>query len=241
MAFPNNGAPQRKQLPLDDQRMKLYGAVVSGATKRPVLTFGYVTRKFVANMASITVKTQVPNDANNGNIKAEIPMALMYSIRETAMDLLTLPGAQERIRGLYTDFLAGKKMDQPVKYASLIVGKEDDGRLYLALVSRNRPSIKFHIAPDDFFREVTKDGQEMNTSEYYSQYARGYMNMIFGVYDNLTQSEFIGWTPNDNQQGNNQNGNGNNNQYSGGGNNQSGGQQGNWSNNNDAGGDDLWV
>lgn len=243
MAFNGGGAPQRKQIPLDDQRMKLYGAIVQGASKRPVLTFGYVTRKFVANMASITVKTQVPNDANNGNIKAEIPMALMYSIRETINDMLALPGAQERIRGLYTDFLAGKKMDQPVKYASLIIGKEDDGRIYLALVARNRPSIKFHIAPDDFFREITKDGQEMNTTEYYAQYARGYMNMVFGVYDNLTQSEFIGWSP-DNANGNNQNGGNGNNQYSGGGNNSQnngGGNGGGWGGNNDNGGDDLWV
>lgn len=251
MAFNGGGAPQRKQIPLDDQRMKLYGAIVQGATKRPTLTFGYVTRKFVANMASITVKTQVPNDANNGNIKAEIPMALMYSIRETINDMLALPGAQERIRGLYTDFLAGKKMDQPVKYASLIIGKEDDGRIYLALVARNRPSIKFHIAPDDFFREVTKDGAEMNTTEYYAQYARGYMSMIFDVYGNLTQSEFIGWSPDNANggQGANQNGGGNNNQYSGGNNqNQNGGGGGNggWGgndggNNGGGGGDDLWV
>jgi len=251
MAFPQGNAPQRKQLPLDDQRMKLYGTPVQGATKRPVLTFGYVTRKFVANMASITVKTQVPDDKNNGLIKAEIPMALMYSIRETINDMLTLQGAQEKIRGLYTDFLMGKKMDAPVKAVSLIIGKEEDGRVYLALVSRNRPSIKFHIAPDDFFREVMKDGQEMNTAEYYSQYARGFMNMILGVYDNLTQSEFIGWSPNGdggNAGGGNQNGGGNNN-YSGGGgqsggnNNSNGGGQsgGGWGGGNDSGGDDLWV
>ena len=242
-------APQRKQLPFDDQRMKLYANPVQGATKRPTLTFGYVTRKFVANMASITVRTQVPNDKNNGVIKAEIPMSSMYSIFETVKEILALPGAQERSRRLYTDFLMGKKTDQPVPYANLIVGKEEDGRVYIALVAKNRPNIKFHVAPDDFIREVTRDGQEMNTVEYYAQYGRGYFGLIADVYAWVVNSEFIGWSP-DNGGGNGGNGGngggnnwgGGNNGGNGGGNNNGGGNSG-WGGGNDSNdsGDDLWV
>lgn len=239
-------APQRKQLPFDDQRYKLYAAPVQGAAKRPTLTFGFVTRNFVANCASITVRTQVPNDKNNGVIKAEMPMPDLYGIMETIKEITSLPGAQERSRRLYTDFLMGKKTDQPVPYANLIVGKEDDGRVYIALVSKNRPSIKFHVAPDDFIREVTRDGQEMNTVEYYAQYARGYFSMIKDVYAWCINSEFIAWNPNSNNNNNNNGGgnnggnnwNGGNNNNGGGGNNNGGGNSG-WGNNDDAGGD-LW-
>lgn len=236
--------PQREQTPLDDQRAKLYGTPAQPSHKRPVMTFGYVGKKYTAGCASITVKTNVPDDKNYGKIEAVIPMAQLYGVFEQIRNLTKLEGAQERSTRLFTDFMMGKKTDTPVAYANLIVGKEEDGRVYIALISRNRPAFKFYMCPDDFFRCIT-NGEEMNTAEFYAWNAVGYVNMIQGIFDNLVTTKFVPWVPDN---GGNGGGNKNNNysggnQNSGGGNNgggNSGGGNGGWGGNDGGGSGDLW-
>lgn len=221
--------PQRKQLPFDDQRAKLYAPPAQGSTKRPTLTWGFSTRKFVANSATITVKTQVDGDKNFGRIDATIPMPQLYTMFRLIDNVIKTPGEQSRSIRIYTDFLAGKKTDSPVPVSNFIVGKESDGRVYLALVAKNRPNFKFYMTPDDFYRLVV-DGQEMSTEEYYAACAEGYMRYIQDIFASVVNSEFVAWEPNGG------NGGGNNNGYSGGGN-----QSNNQSWGNDSGGDEpLW-
>lgn len=203
-------AEQKKQLPFEDRRNKLYGPAVQGGKGRPTLTFGYVTRKFVNNMASITVKTNVPDDKDYGRITAEFPMAQMYTIFEMIEKAAREANYEQQSIRVYTDFAAGKKTDQPFPKANLIIGKEDDGRVYIALVAKNRPNIKFHIGPEEFYKLVV-NGQELTTAEYYGMYATGYIKMIRAIYDNVVSTEFIPWYPDNNGGGNNNNGGGGNN------------------------------
>lgn len=226
---------QREQNPFDDQRAKLYAQPVQGSSKRPTLTFGIVTRKFTANMASITVKTQVPDDKNFGKIEAVIAMKDMYGLLEQVKRVAMNSGPTERTFRIYIDFAMGKKADKPFPGSAIQVGKEEDGRVYLSVTAKNRPAIKFHICPDEFFRQVV-DGVEQTTEETYQCNAMGYVQFVSGIYAHLVPTKFVGWYPDGGGQGGNGNsGNG------GGGNSGSGnGGGGSWGGDDNSSDGGLW-
>lgn len=217
--------PVKRQTYLDDLRAKLFAQPLQGGTKRPILTFGFVTRKYDTNCAEIKIKTNVPNDADNGQIKVVVPMRDLFGYFRSIESMAKQPGKQERSIRVYATFAKGGKVD-PYPAAMIHMGKEDDGRMYIAVTKKNRPNIKFYMCPDEMYRLVV-NGEELTTEQMYAENALGYIDMIRGIFQTIMDRDYVAWeNPYTNGGGNNgggqrggNGGGGNNN--SGGGNNQS--------------------
>lgn len=227
--------PVKRQTYLDDLRAKLFAKPLQGGTKRPILTFGFVTRKYDTNCAEIKIKTNVPNDADNGQIKVVVPMPDLFGYFRAIQNMATQSGKQERSFRVYATFAKGGKVD-PYPAAMIHLGKEDDGRMYIAVTKKNRPNIKFYMCPDEMYRLVV-NGEELTTEQTYAEYALGYIDMIRGIYQTIMDRDFVPWeNPHNNGGGQRGNGGGNGGgNWNGGGNSNSGGSQSNNSYD-----DDVW-
>lgn len=120
---------------------------------------------FKKNDPIITVRTNIPGDANNdfGRIQAQIPLDYFYTVLEM---LVYAANATEPFRWAYEHkdkkFIGqGKMTDGPVLIYRLIVGREESGVVFLSIVQEKRPNIKFSFLNNTKTTFKDNDGNEM--------------------------------------------------------------------------------
>lgn len=231
MAF--NNLPPRKKIALDNRKLSLFAPCPSAPGKTASLSW-----RLVSNNPRITVYTNDPADMTekngNGLIAAALDapiffmlMRLMYNIIDAA------PGTKEKIENKNFIFPGGKRSEKPVVVSEIIVGKDDDGVVFISVVAydKQRPRIKFELLPSEFHSLYHQNGQQFTKGEASALYARGYIQCLEGLMSHLLVTEWV--EPEKKDNGNNRNGGGNR-----GGNNQRQ-QQSSDGGNDFGGGDDL--
>ncbi|AEH03488.1 hypothetical protein AVT69_gp062 [Pseudomonas phage PhiPA3] len=163
---------------------------VEGAQKRPSLRFGVF-----GNVPRISVKTNVPNDLNNGKIDFRCDLATFAAAMTYADDLVNdKPGVpQERKFIFQDDFVAGKKMDKVIPITSLVIGREaSTGRIYIAVLStqQQRPKIKFYFGPSKFHNILNGDGSQISPKEMSEAYAAGFLKPATAIVYHMMVSAF---------------------------------------------------
>lgn len=117
------------------------------------------------NNPIITVRTNIPADANNdyGRLQANVPLDKFYMflemLRHAAMTDQPFRWAYEHKDRKFIG--PGKMTDGPVTIYRLVVGREENGVVFWSLVLEKRPNIKFSFLPDtkSIFKDA--DGNEM--------------------------------------------------------------------------------
>lgn len=117
------------------------------------------------NDTTIIVRTNAASDAanNHGRIVAEVPTPYFYTIMEMLKKaaLSDIP-----VRWCYEHkdrkFIGqGKMTDGPVLHHRIIVGRGEDGVVYLSVTQEKRPNIKFTFLNDNKSNFKDNDGNEM--------------------------------------------------------------------------------
>lgn len=138
---------------LDVMSTWVFGEPAEGATKRPQFRV-----KVMGNVPRLMVKTQVPNDKNNGRIDFNLDLPTFTSILHVIEEIVK--GNREKAEFQYIDdFVGGKKLDQKIVVSRLLVGRGDNGRIYIAIIGHERPKIRFYFGPSQYHNAVV-DGQE---------------------------------------------------------------------------------
>ena len=182
----------------------------------------------------IVVRTQDPNDKDNnyGTIVAPmdpIIMSVLSDIIRQAAD--AEPGWRQKITNKST-WHNGQKLQEPTRINDIIVGKDSEGCVYIALHEDNRPNLRFLFGPSSFHYLIKNDGSPLSKAELSVLFAKGYANMVMqavgtiigyssyaGVYKEHEGEKNTSYRPNNN--GGN---------YSNGGNRGNWGNKGNWNN-----------
>lgn len=182
----------------------------------------------------IVVRTQDPNDKDNnyGTIVAPmdpIIMSVLSDIIRQAAD--AEPGWRQKITNKST-WHNGQKLQEPTRINDIIVGKDSEGCVYIALHEDNRPNLRFLFGPSSFHYLIKNDGSPLSKAELSVLFAKGYANMVMqavgtiigyssyaGVYKEHEGEKNTSYRPSNN--GNN---------YSNGGNRGNWGNKGNWNN-----------
>ena len=182
----------------------------------------------------IVVRTQDPNDKDNnyGTIVAPmdpIIMSVLSDIIRQAAD--AEPGWRQKITNKST-WHNGQKLQEPIRINDIIVGKDSEGCVYIALHEDNRPNLRFLFGPSSFHYLIKNDGSPLSKAELSVLFAKGYANMVMqavgtiigyssyaGVYKEHEGEKNTSYRPSNN--GNN---------YSNGGNRGNWGNKGNWNN-----------
>ena len=141
----------------------------------------------------------------------------------------------------------GQKFNEPTRINDIIIGKDNEGTVYISIHEDNRPNIRFFFGPSQWHTLVRSDGSPISRQELSVMYARAYGEMVratvatiigYGCYVSAYADHDTGQEkPVFSRGGGGQNSNYQNNQnrgsWQGGGGNY---QKGNWQNRNQGGG-----
>lgn len=151
----------------------MFADPVEGSQKRPSLRFGVY-----GNEPRITVKTNVQGDLNNGKIDFNCDMATFAAAMSFAKQLAEGTATVNERRYVYqNDFVAGKKLDRIIPITTLVIGRAQDGRMYMALLSAqaSRPKIRFFFGPTKYHTILNGDGSAISAEEMSNAYALGFL------------------------------------------------------------------
>lgn len=154
----NNQQQQRPKTILNHRALSMYAP--NGEGKFANLSFD-----IKKNDVLITVRTNIPADANNdyGRIQALVPLDKFY----TFLEMIEWAATENKpFRWAYDHrdrkFIGqGKMTDGPVLIYRLVVGREENGVVYISVVLEKRPNIKFSFLNDTKTTFKDSDGNEM--------------------------------------------------------------------------------
>lgn len=218
MAGPQFQAPPRAKNALDEYKLRLSCPPVQGAQKP-----GSFAISLVANNPRFDVYTNVPNDKNNGNIRAAMDMPTFYMVLAAMEDALTLEDSQVlKIQNLNHTFFEGKRSEQPKLISTTCVGRDKEGCLFIAVVAKDRPYLKFNLLPTNYHVMLGVDGNPLDKRAASNYFLRGYREMLKNMMAAVAVKEYVEPVKKDQQGGQQQRGGGGggyqqNNQGGGGG------------------------
>ena len=214
MAFGN--LPPRKKIALDNRKLSLFAPCPSAAGKIASLAW-----RLVSNNPRITVYTNDPADMteknSNGLIAAALDAPVFFLLMKLIYKIIDSPnGTKEKIENKNYIFPGGKRSDKPVIVSEIIVGKDDDGVVFLSVVAydKTRPRIKFELVPSEFHSLYHQNGQQFTKAEASELYARGYVQCLEGLMTHLLVTEWVEPEKKENNRGAQNRGGGNQRQQS---------------------------
>lgn len=173
-----------KQTVLDVMSMWLYADPVQPDFKRPNFRV-----KLLGNVPRVTVKTNVPNDKDNGMINFQTDLdtfVVMLSVIKRMADGKLDKGMTATYED---DFVAGRKLENSVVISKLMVDKDEKGRIYIAVISNNRPKIRFFFGPSKFHNLLHNDGTPVSEAEVSAAYAHAFATRTADLVGNLLSGE----------------------------------------------------
>ena len=154
----NNQQQQRPKTILNHRALSMYAPNGEGK-------FANMSFDIKKNDVLITVRTNIPADANNdyGRLQALVPLDKFYVFLEMIEAAAT---GDRTFRWAYEHrdrkFIGqGKMTDGPVLIYRLVVGREENGVVYISVVLEKRPNIKFSFLNDTKTTFKDSDGNEM--------------------------------------------------------------------------------
>lgn len=148
----------------------LYADPVTGSQKRPNFRL-----KTLGNVPRFIVKTNVPDDRDNGRIEFHSDLAT-FSVIVSFLERLGKGEDEGTYTFEYNDhiFIKGQRSEKPVTKASIKIGVDKTtGRIYIAVLGYNRPKIQFFFGPSNYHAMKAGDGSELDVGLVSRAYALG--------------------------------------------------------------------
>lgn len=173
--------PQRKKNFLDDRRLALSAPTPGAKGKFANLNWGYF-----GNLARLTVWTNDPEDQNGrdgGKIGVTMPTQIFMNLLELLKMAIDVPTGTEKkwyLECKEYQWFGGKKSEQPEVIATIWVGKNADGEVWISVVSpkRERPRIQFKFGNTFYNHLYHGDGTPFSNAEASVLAAKGYIAML---------------------------------------------------------------
>lgn len=193
------------------------------------------------------VRTNDPGDQDNnwGKVAARMDPVTFEAVLDAIVELADGKATGPFPFKNYNLYKGDQKFDEPQHINTTLVGRDDQGRIFIKIIEEGRPAPVFFFGPPKFHVLVNADKSEVPAGEASARWARAYAKMTHaiicasigkrddGVTDGMDKPQ------GGNRQGGNfqrNNGGGNFNRNGGGGYNRSGQQGGGWQNRNGGGG-----
>lgn len=209
----NGFRPQpRKPIALDNRKLTMSAPNNKGK-------FANLRWQLIKNNPRIVVFTNDPEDQNNeyGKITAALDAPTFFMFLRLLESAINATGKfREKIDNSNFTFPGGKRSESPSVVSSLIVGRDEDGLIWISVSAPRRPQIKFPFMNPEFHSLYHGDGSPYTPAEISKAYASAYIDMLRLMMANLLVSE---WVPPDppKDQGNRGGGGGYGNRGGGGG------------------------
>ena len=160
----------------------------------------------VASNPRLVVWTNDPGDAgevnNYGKIVANFDIMSFTVFLQLLGEVIDHSGERkESIETYNYIFPRGVRSETPVLVSTLYFGKDKDGIIWVSLVAKNRPVIKFVFGENEFHHYINGDGTPADKSKTSQRYARAYIKILYDVMEQLLVSTYVAPPPPENKQG----------------------------------------
>ncbi len=230
---------------LKERKLKLQADPLDNAQQRngrsmaPTLTVAVVD-----NQPRFTVYTNVEGDKQNGKIEGNMDSYAFYAVMEAIRRVARKEVTHSLLipnKGFFFDPQTKKRSEQPIVKSKTVVGRDEQGRVFIGLAAKGRPFAKFIFSPGEYHGMEDENGKPVSAELSSSFWAMAFANLLEKMVAAVLVDEFVSQEELDakreaNKQnnrgggggGNYQRGNGGGNNYQRGGNNnyQRGGNSG---------------
>lgn len=183
----------RKKNPLDNKKLHMSAKNQDG--KYASLQWG-----LFANNPRITVYTNVESDrdTNYGKISANMDTPAFYAFLGLLQEAIQfVPGTNGReefkasIENKNFIFPGGKRSEKPVVQSELFVGKDKDGVVWMGVMAKDRPRIKFNFQLSDFHMLKHGTGETYSAAEASKVAAEAYWNILTEMLAHMQVSHWV--------------------------------------------------
>lgn len=156
--------------------------------KTASLTFG-----FQNNNPRVVVWTRDPKDTIDfGQIRAQLDMPSFYSFIELLRMALNSSGPVEYvIDNENFTYENNVKSEKPAKVSELRVGRDEEGCVWISVFGKDRPKIKFYIAPTRWHHFRHANGTAFTKKENSDIFTRAYISMLTEVMANTGVTNYV--------------------------------------------------
>lgn len=151
----------REKSYLSEYSLKLSGPVVNGARFPSEFRMA-----FAGNKVAIQVETKLQDAKNYGRHEIVVPYMTAIGILEIIRELLNkkLTKISYRVKD-FVFFGRDKKSDQPMVKATMTVGRDADGTVYIGMSGKDITPVKFPFALAGHDELVDDQGNQLNPAE----------------------------------------------------------------------------
>jgi hypothetical protein len=187
----------RKKIALDNNKLSMRAPNSKG--KMAGLNW-----MLVKNNPRLVVYTNDPEDTTDyGKITAALDAPTFFAFVQLLRQAIAAEGKfREKIDNSNFTFPGGKRSETPSVVSSLIVGRDEDGLIWISVSAPRRPQIKFHFINPDFHNFLHNDGTPYTKAECSVLYAKSYATLLELVMAHLLVSEYVAPEPKPDQGGN---------------------------------------
>lgn len=218
--------PPRKKVALDNNKLSM-GAPNSKGKRAGLLW------QLVNNNPRIVVYTNDPDDQiDYGKITAALDAPTFFAFLQMIENAVNAPVGTEfkdKIENSNFTWGGGKRSETPTVVSSLLVGKDPDGVIWIAVSAPRRPQIKFPFMNPDFHNFFHRDGSPYEKAEVSALIAQSYIKLLRLLMAQLLVTEYVEPKPKEDRNGGgggNRGGQGGGGGYNRGGGNSGGGNSG---------------
>jgi hypothetical protein len=182
-----NRLPKPKKTPLENNKLALYTKNEEGKTARLVWTI-------INNNPRIMVYTNLTADKNNnyGRISANLDLPTMMLVTEYLKSMKSMErGTKYVMENKTFTYVGDKRSDEPSKVSELWIGKDNEGVIWLSVVSENRPKIKFELLLSNYHHLISTDGTPVAKGALSEMMANAYSNMLSSLYTHIYVSNYV--------------------------------------------------
>jgi len=136
----------------------------------------------------ITVYTNLPNDTERyGIIYAAMNPEIFFASLQLLKNIAIGPNGSKMKVNCYTGARGddGKPTGEKILLSDLLMGKDDNGIVWLSVVSGNRPKIKFEFKISDYHNIVKSDGTPLEAGECSSLIALSTIDRLIDIYTDI--------------------------------------------------------
>jgi hypothetical protein len=178
-------APKPKTA-LDSRKLNLTAPCPTAPDKTSALVVGvYASEKFGEPNPRLTVFTRDPEDQGErndyGKIRAELDPVVFFAFLEKLEEIANGPAGQEnkvKLENKNFTFFGGKRSDAPQVTSEIHFGKDVDGIVWLSVLKKDRPRIKFPFGPNNFHTLFHPTGEQFSRGEASALWARAWVKLM---------------------------------------------------------------
>lgn len=152
----------------------------------------------------IEVRTNDPNDQDNNYGKITAAMAPMESGGLAVLIDQAIDAPNGWKRGIKNSNSykpgSGERFETPQHVSDIVLGKDEEGVIWISVVEQGRPVIRFYFGPSKFHQFVNADGTPLSKAEVSILVARAYAKMLPVVLGNLIAIDAVNKSENPEEQ-----------------------------------------